>query len=126
MTKIGAFLLGIAIAVAAGCSNNVEMPTPYHRDYLAQPTNLEVSQDGAGLRVSWELASIANVAGFVVSFTDANGHVEARFVADPAATRYAETGLDLSPGALYLVQVWAVDVRDFFGPTSAVDSLTVL
>ena len=125
MTRIAALLFGIAVAITAGCSNDVELPTPYHLDYLEQPTNVDAVQDGDAVRVSWDMASTANVAGFVVSFTDSSGYVETRFVDDPAAVAYEETSLDLSQAAVYLVQVWAVDERDFFGPPSAVDSLAV-
>jgi hypothetical protein len=126
MTRILFPMLGMVIAVCAACSNDVEMPTPYHLDYLEQPGAVGAVQDGGVVRVSWEVASTENVAGFVVSFTDESGHVETRFVDDPAATGYQESSLDLSAeGAVYLVRVWAVDERDFYGPASAADSLTV-
>lgn len=125
MARSAVLALVVAIAIAAGCSNDVEMPSAYHRGYLAQPTRVEAAQDGDLVRVSWELTSTANVAGFVVSFTDESGYVETRFVDDPAAIQYEETELVLTADAVYLVQVWAVDAHDFFGPRSAVDSLVV-
>ena len=116
-------LLGL---LSWGCSNDTELPQQYHRAYLAQPTHLEAVAEEGRIVVSWHLASAANVSGFVISFTDSLGVVQTRSLEDAEARSYAETNLALSPGVWYLIQVWAVDARLFFGPRSAVDTLAVL
>ena len=125
MSKIGGFLFGVLLAMAPGCSNDVEMPTPYHRDYLAQPTDVEASVDGDAVQVSWQIASAANVATFVLSFTDPTGSVQTRSVEDPAARNYEDASLNVESGSIYLVEVQAVDEGNFFGLSSAADSLFV-
>ena len=115
-------LLGLLIW---GCSNDLELPMQYHRGYLAQPTSVETVAEEGRIVVSWHLDSAANVSGFVISFTDSIGVVKTRSLEDAGARSYEETDLDLSPGAWYLIQVWAVDARLFFGPRSAVDTLAV-
>jgi hypothetical protein len=125
MSRIEGLLLGVLLAIAPGCSNDVEMPTPYHRDYLAQPTDVEASVDGDMVQVSWQIASAENVATFVLSFTDPTGSVQTRSVADPAARSYEDASLNIESGSIYLVQVQAVDQDNFFGPSSAADSLLV-
>ncbi len=108
-----------------GCSNHTELPVQYHQGYLAQPTRVEAVAEAGGIVVSWHLDSAANVSGFVVSFTDSAGVVQTRSLEDAGARSYEETSLELSPGVWYLIEVWAVDARLFFGPRSAVDTLAV-
>ena len=108
-----------------GCSNDAELPVQYHRGYLAQPTRVEAVAEEGRIVVSWHLDSAANVSGFVISFTDSIGVVKTRSLEDAGARSYEETNLDLSPGVWYLIQVWTVDARLFFGPRSAVDTLAV-
>ena len=125
MSKIEGLLLGALLAIAPGCSNDVEMPTPYHRDYLAQPTDVEASVEGGTVQVSWQIASAENVATFVLSFTDPTGRVQTRSVEDPAARNHEDASLNVESGLIYLVQVQAVDQNTFFGPSSTADSLFV-
>lgn len=108
-----------------GCSNDAELPAQYHREYLAQPIDVEAVAAEGRIVVSWRLDSAANVSGFVVSFTDSLGVVQTRSLEDAEARSYEEANLDLSPGVWYLIQVWAVDARLFFGPRSAIDTLAV-
>lgn len=115
-------LLGLLIW---GCSNDTELPMQYHRGHLAQPTSVEAVAEEDRIVVSWDLDSAANVSGFVISFTDSIGVVQTRSLEDAEARSYEEIDLDLSPGVWYLIQVWAVDARLFFGPRSAVDTLAV-
>ena len=125
MSKIGGIVLGILLLIALGCSNEVEMPSPYHMNYLAQPTDVEAVLDGKVVRVSWQIASTDHVAGFVVSFTDTIGSMKTRFVPGPAARSYADSSLSVARGSVYLVHVRAVDERNFLGPRSEVDSVSV-
>lgn len=108
-----------------GCSNNTDLPMQYHRGYLAQPTEVEAIAAEGRIVVSWHLDSAANVAGFVVSFTDSLGVAKTRSLDGAEARSYEEINLDLSPGVWYLIEVWAVDARLFFGPRSAIDTLAV-
>ncbi len=125
MSRIEGLLLGVLLAMAPGCSNDVEMSTPYHQDYLAQPTDVEASIEGETVQVSWQIASVANVATFVLSFTDPTGSVQTRSVEDPATRNYEDASLNTESGSIYLVQVQAVDQNNFFGPSSVADSLFV-
>lgn len=115
-------ILLAAIALVA-CSNDAELPTQYHQDLLAQPTATSVLDDD-GIDVTWEMSSLANVDGYVVGFADTSGSERTRSVSDAAATSLRED-LDLVSGTFWVVRVWAVDARGFFGPTSIPDTLTV-
>ena len=117
--------LGSLLVTAGGCSNDAELPTAYHRNYLAMPTDVEVSLSDGNVEVSWQIASTENVATFVVSFTDATGSLETRSVADPAARSYVEDGLNTESGSIIEVQVRAADENDFLGPPSVAVSLTI-
>lgn len=119
------YLLLVLGLLLWGCSNDPELPVQYHRGYLAQPTRVEAVAEEDRIVVSWHLDSAAHVAGFVVSFTDSIGVVQTRSLEDAAARSYAEANLDLSPGAWYQIEVWAVDAHLFFGPRSAADTLAV-
>lgn len=109
------WVLALSFAVV-GCGNDAELPTLYHRDYLAQPTGVALQVDGDEVRVSWEMDSRANVIGFVVAFIDGTGAEQTRLVADSEATFY-QTG-NLTVDSDTSVQVWAVDSDDFYGPRS--------
>jgi len=117
--------LGLLLVVALGCSNDAELPTAYHRGYLAMPTDVEVSLSRGSIEVTWQIGSIENVAAFVVSFTDATGNVEKRSVEDPDARSFQDDSLNPESGEVIQVQVRAADASDFLGPPSAVVSLTV-
>jgi hypothetical protein len=126
MHKAGVKWALVAILVAvSGCSNDVELPSAYHQDILAQPQIVAVDVEGEILRVTWETTATANTIGFVVSFTDAEGREETRFIEDPQARSHSEESLDLSVGALYGIVVWAVGPEAFFGPRSNVHDLLV-
>jgi len=115
----------LLLALGVSCSNDVELPTAYHQDRLDQPDQVETSVSGDVLTVTWRLESTTNATGLVVSFTDSTARVQTRYVNDATATSHEESLLDLPSGALYLIQVWAVDDRGFYGPPSAVDTLIV-
>ncbi len=118
-------LCGLLLGLWA-CSNDAELPSQFHRGHLAQPTNVTTAVEDGTVTITWEMASEANVTGFVISFTNATGEAETRSLENAAARTYEETSLDLSEGAVYLIEVWTVDENQFFGPRSAVDSLVVL
>ena len=109
----------------AACSNDVDLPSSFHQDRLDQPTGVVAVVDDGAVTVTWELASAANAVGFVVRFTDADGVEETRFAKGGATRTLADDTLALAAGTLYLVDVWAVDDADFFGPASAADTLVV-
>lgn len=125
MAKWIACACGLLLSLWA-CSNDAELPAQYHVGHLAQPANVVTAVEDGAITVTWEMASEANVTGFVISFTDLSGAAQTRSLEDATARMYEETGLDLSEGAVYLIEVWAVDENQFFGPHSAVDSLAVL
>jgi len=124
MTKL-IFTLGLFVATGFGCSNDAELPTAYHQNYLAMPTDVEVSLSRGDVEVVWQIESTDNVVAFVVSFTDVTGSVETRFVEDPDDRSYVEDGLNTESGSIFHVQVRAADENDFLGPLSAVVSLIV-
>ena len=113
------------LLVASGCSNDAELPTAYHENYLATPTDVVVSLNGDEVAVTWQLESTVNVDAFVVSFTDATGSVESRSVEDPEARNFVGGGLNTESGSIIRVQVRAADENDFLGPPSAVVILTI-
>jgi hypothetical protein len=117
--------LGLLLIMALGCSNDAELPTAYHKNYLAMPTDVEVSLSRSNVEVIWQIESIDNVVAFVVSFTDVTGSVETRSVEDPDARSYSEDGLNTDSGSIIQVQVRAADENDFLGPLSAVVSLII-
>lgn len=126
MSKICCLLLGGCLLGVFACSNEIEMPVPYHRDYLAQPTDVEAALDeDRRVHVSWRVASADHIEHFVVGFTDSTGAEQTRPVLDPQATDYTDQTLVLPSPSIYLVRVWAVDDRNFFGPPSMPDSLIV-
>ncbi len=118
-------VLGVIIVVALGCSNDVETPTAYHQSHLAMPTDVEASLNGDGVGVTWQIESIENVAGFVVSFTDATGSVITRSVEDSAARSLADNSVNTESGSIIQVQVRAFDENGFLGQLSTVVSLSV-
>jgi len=122
-TKI--FTLGLFLFMIAGCSNDTELSTAYHQNYLAMPTDVEVSLSRGNVEVIWQIESTDNVAAFVVSFTDATGSEETRSVEDPEARSFVEGSLDPESGSIIQVRVRAADENDFLGPLSAVVSLIV-
>ena len=71
---------GTVLVALVACSNDAEMPAQYHRDLLAQPTNVQAGIEEGVVSVSWQMATAENVAGFVVSFTDASGGMETKSV----------------------------------------------
>jgi len=115
----------LLLVVGLSCSNDVELPTAFHRDRLDRPDQVQTSVADGVLTVTWRLSSSTNATGIVVSFTDSTARMQTRFVADATATSHEESSLDLTSGSLYLIQVWAVDARGFYGPPSAVDTLIV-
>lgn len=115
----------LLLVVGVGCSNDVELPTAYHQDRLDQPDQVQSSVSDNVLTVTWRLGSTVNATGLVVSFTDSTARQQTRFVDDATATSHEESSLDLTAGTFYLIQVWAVDDRGFYGPSSAVDTLIV-
>ena len=117
--------LGVMLALALGCSSDLELPTAYHQSYLAMPTEVEVSLSGGSVRVTWQIESIENVTAFVVSFIDATGSVETRSVEDPSARSLEVDTLNIESGSIIQVQVRAADGNDFLGPLSAVVRLSV-
>ena len=118
-------VLGVIIVVALGCSNDVETPTAYHQSHLAMPTDVEASLNGDGVGVTWQIESIQNVAGFVVSFTDATGSVRTRSLLDSAARSLADNSVNTESGSIIQVQVRAFDENGFLGQLSTVVSLSV-
>jgi hypothetical protein len=98
------------------CGNDVELPNAYHVGYLQQPGEITLSDEADGTRVSWQIASRDNVAGFVISFTDSTGSEDTRQIDDPQASSYLAVDVDIVAGTA--VQVWAVDASDFYGPRS--------
>mgnify|MGYP001177674593 CR=1 FL=1 len=109
------WVLAFSLTVV-GCGNDAELPTLYHRDYLAQPTGVAIQVDGDEVRVSWEMDARANVIGFVVAFIDGTGAEQTHLVADSEATFYQTSNLIVDSDTS--VQVWAVDGDDFYGPRS--------
>jgi hypothetical protein len=75
--------------------------------------------------VTWQIESIQNVAGFVVSFTDATGSVRTRSLLDSAARSLADNSVNTESGSILQIQVRAFDEDDFLGPLSTVVSLSV-
>jgi hypothetical protein len=122
-TKV--LVLGGILVLTLGCSNDLEIPTAYHRNHLAVPTDVEASLNGDGVRVTWQIESIQNVAGFVVSFTDATGSVRTRSLQDSAARSLADNSVNTESGSIIQIQVRAFDEDDFLGPLSTVVSLSV-
>ena len=113
------------VALAWSCSDDIELPTPYHEGYLSRPSDVSGTVEGDAIDVSWTMASEANVQGFVVGFTDSSGAEQTRSIEDPAARLHSEQELDVSPGAVYVIQVWAFDASGFFGPRSRADTLVI-
>ena len=116
-------LAGVVLAWA--CSDDIELPTPYHEGYLSRPSDVSSAVEDGAINVSWSIASEANIQGFVVGFTDSSGAEHTRSIEDPAARLHSEQELDVSPGTVYLIHVWAFDAGGFFGPRSAADTLVV-
>ena len=106
--------------LSSACQERGMIAAWHNHEFEFQPL-----EDGT-VTITWEMASEANVTGFVISFTNATGEAETRSLENAAARTYEETSLDLSEGAVYLIEVWTVDENQFFGPRSAVDSLVVL
>ena len=123
--RAGPVIAALAAALAWACSDDIELPTPYHEGYLSRPSDVSSAVEGDAINVSWSIASEANVQGFVVGFTDSSGAEHTSSVEDPAARLHSEQELDVSPGTVYLIQVWAFDGVGFFGPRSAADTLVV-
>ena len=112
------FAATVLVALVA-CSNDTEMPSQYHRDLLARPTDVQAGIEEGVVSVSWQMVTADNVAGFVVSFTDASGGMETKSVPDPQARAFVDDGsLSTESGTVWQIRVWAVDARDFFGPQS--------
>ena len=113
------FFAATGLVALVACSNDAEMPSQYHRDLLAQPTDVQAEVEEGIVSVSWQMATAENVAGFVVSFTDASGGMETKSVSDPEARTFVDDGsLSTESGTVWQIRVWAVDARDFFGPQS--------
>ncbi len=125
MRGVCRFLPVLVWAAFAGCSNDVELPSAYHQGYLPAPTNVGAVFEDAAARITWQPNAGAAAVGHVIGFTDSSGAETTRLVAGATTASHVETALDLSPGRVYLVAVWAVDAADFFGPRSAPDSLIV-
>lgn len=123
--RAGPVIAALAVALVWACSDDIELPTPYHEGYLSRPSDVSGAVEGDAINVSWSLASDANVQGFVVGFTDSSGAEHTSSIDDPEARLHSEQGLDVSPGTVYLIQVWAFDGGGFFGPRSAADTLVV-
>ena len=109
----------------AACSNDVDLPTAFHEDRLGRPESVEASVEGSTVTVIWELASQQNAVGFVVRFTNAAGVEQKSAAPGGSARRLEDDTLSLTPGTLYLVDVWAIDELDFYGPASPADSLVI-
>ena len=119
-------LLAAALTLMVfGCSNDTKLPAKYHDGVLDQPTDVTSLLEGSDFSVTWQMASTANVDGYVVSLTDTSGAQATRFVDDSTATTYNEAGLQLLSGTFYIIRLWAVDDVGFFGPTSEPDTLVV-
>ena len=123
--KTRVLALGLILVLASGCSNDIEMPTAYHRSHLAMPTDVEASLNGDGVQVTWQIESTTNVAGFVVSFTDATGSVRSRSLEDAAARNLVDNSVNTESGSIIQIQVRAFDEDGFLGPLSTVVSLSV-
>ena len=123
MAKV--LVLGVILVLPLGCSNDVEMPTAYHRSHLAMPTDVEASLNDDGVQVKWQIESTTNVAGFVVSFTDATGGVRTRSLDGSAARSRDDNSVNAESGSIIQIQVRAFDEDGFLGPLSNVVSLTV-
>ena len=109
----------------AACSNDVDLPNDFHEHRLGQPDAVEASVGGSTVTVTWQLASLQNAVGFVVRFTNADGAEETRIVQDASARSLEDNTISLAPGNVYLVDVWAIDEFDFYGPASIADSLVI-
>ena len=123
MAKV--LVLGVILVLPLGCSNDVEMPKAYHRSHLAMPTDVEASLNDDGVQVKWQIESTTNVAGFVVSFTDATGGVRTRSLDGSAARSLDDNSVNAESGSIIQIQVRAFDEDGFLGPLSNVVSLTV-
>lgn len=115
----------LLLAGLAACSNDVELPSNYHEGLLAAPEQVETTLADGSVTVTWQMASLRNVTGFVVSFTDTTGAEVTRLVDDPTAAAYTDSSLGPAAGARWIVRLWAVDASGFFGPRSAPDTLRV-
>ena len=91
-----AALAGVFLAWA--CSDDIELPTPYHEGYLSRPSDVSSAVEGDAINVSWSIASEANVQGFVVGFTDSSGAEYTSSVEDPAARLHSEQEPGRQPG----------------------------
>ena len=123
MAKV--LVLGVILVLPLGCSNDVEIPTAYHRSHLAMPTDVEASLNDDGVQVKWQIESTTNVAGFVVSFTDATGGVRTRSLGGSAVRSLDDNSVNAESGSIIQIQVRAFDEDGFLGPLSNVVSLTV-
>lgn len=123
MAKV--LVLGVILVLPLGCSNDVEMPTAYHRSHLAMPTDVEASLNDDGVQVKWQIESTTNVAGFVVSFTDATGGVRTRSLGGSAVRSLDDNSVNAESGSIIQIQVRAFDEDGFLGPLSNVVSLIV-
>lgn len=122
--SVSAVLVAVLVAAWA-CSNDVELPARYHEGHLAQPSDVQTAVDAGTITVSWSMSSETNVSGYVVGFTDLSGTEHTRSVEEQSARTHTEDKLDVTPGTVYLVQVWAFDATQFFGPRSDADTLVV-
>jgi hypothetical protein len=123
--RAGLSVVLAGVVLVWSCSDDIELPTAYHEAYLSRPSDVAAAVEDGAINVSWSMASEADVEGFVVGFTDSSGAEHTRSIEDPAARLHSEQELDVSPGTVYLIQVWAFDAGGFFGPRSAADTLVV-
>jgi hypothetical protein len=123
--RAGLSVVLAGVVLVWSCSDDIELPTAYHEAYLSRPSDVAAAVEDGAINVSWSMASEADVEGFVVGFTDSSGAEHTRSIEDPAARLHSEQELDVSPGTVYLIQVWAFDAKGYFGPRSEVDTLAV-
>ena len=124
LTRILVVAGGAALLVVA-CSNDVELPTNYHDGRLAAPEQVTSNLTDGTLTIEWQMPTLENVTGLVLSFTDTTGAETTRFVEDETNTSYVENTISLDSGATWVIRLWAVDDLGFFGPRSAADTLMV-
>ena len=89
-------LAGVVLAWA--CSDDIELPTPYHEGYLSRPSDVSSAVEDGAINVSWSMASEANVQGFVVGFTDSSGAEHTRSIEDPRGAASLGTGAGCRSG----------------------------
>ena len=125
---VNILLFGMLLAGAVFCSKEHEAPVAFHQTLLGTPTQL-AAQFQAGQRVvlTWTMADIANVSGYVVSLSDTTGLVRESLVTETTHT-IEETSLTAEgfvDSTWFFFRVSAVDDSLFRGPAAHLDTVFV-